>query len=1148
MEFKAILTLTGFAGMAVAMLAMIVQLCSEHDIHPFRELLIRFRRLPVGAKIFLVMFASVFIVHGSTKTNVPPGGVSGAGTNETWTGEGEMPTNPPPRLLAAGSLGRTEVEERMGLNARLDADGLNDGTAGFTEAQLAAGAVIVGVGTNETHDLSMPEGAHVVERWRLRGAAEERVALEGADGAMPPRIEGQRVAVDTFGRIRTSERVFTPLGIQLGIVPMANWAQIGAASLCWWMVTASNSTVVCWQNAMLNRDTNTPVSVMAEFFDNGKFEYRYDLASLGAAATNVLARIETADGVEGVALGVGVTSVRGHVLGPDDGWLEDKDNDGLTTYDEIFVYDTDPELPDTDGDGRPDGEEVWNGGDPLVGDVPDAEIVARIAAGVTNEVVEIVSGELKSTRLWDGFAIHDDPVTNVLYTRTFAIDRRRGWTSLFLSGRGEDWRCDGADCIGDWSLIGCAVDWEDDAGLSGSVTASPHNDTLYLPVATNATSVTVTLRAVGTTAGLSPVGAGRRASPKPMFLLEYSPRIEFPGGQEIFADDGNTYCVLTDPQNLSFGLDVSNRPCRAPAYEGEATEADFRMPSGPGVYRLPLSDMAEPDAHPLLLAAPRFSAGRNGDPPGGRYLVIVDPWVSYGYAHYGCWHDYPYDWGWYGYWCDCTPECGCGVDGHSAVNCYIDWSDGWECEAVVEVGGTEVWRGSAYHCVWVCDHDDDEESGSCPCGCDESCAHCSCAKSDGPSQGSIRFRIGLGVNSDGEKIGFAWFESDGPVRIAPQLFEVDSRPDVRVQTRNSSGAVHVTTYATDGRDLAISTVSDGVSIAVSRHGASLPLETWTVTNVSNLNSVVRLVKRDDAGSVLEDWTYSCTGRPGEWVWEVADNVDRTFVPDYGGVVEENGTNWVYGAEGRLERLAVFTNGEEIVVRTFGYDDGGRLVLVDDGTNGCVSIAYDEAGNISELTGPEGTLRAYWDGDGAMTNLDTSAWNGPVPNSRPLLMAARPGLLGAGSGGGMTPAGALGHFLDGTGTPMSMPFGDIDTGWLSPTDFGCVSAFIGSCHEPDAYEVSGDRVIATKGSQQYFLGHVTIHLEGLITYLGHCNWEFEGTMTALDDTYDFNAAMRGRVGETLTSIGRWLFTGNGNPFTISFSGSKTLTGSGHCNGR
>ena len=53
------------------------------------------------------------------------------------------------------------------------------------------------------------------------------------------------------------------------------------------------------------------------------------------------------------------------------------------------------------------------------------------------------------------------------------------------------------------------------------------------------------------------------------------------------------------------------------------------------------------------------------------------------------------------------------------------------------------------------------------------------------------------------------------------------------------------------------------------------------------------------------------------------------------------------------------------------------------------------------------------------------------------------------------------------------------------------------------------------------------------------------MSAHDDTYDFNAANRGRAGEKLTKIGRALFDGHGTPFTISFSGTKTLTGSGHC---
>ncbi len=42
----------------------------------------------------------------------------------------------------------------------------------------------------------------------------------------------------------------------------------------------------------------------------------------------------------------------------------DTDNDGLSNYEEIYIYHTDPNNPDTDGDGYTDGDEVKNGYDP----------------------------------------------------------------------------------------------------------------------------------------------------------------------------------------------------------------------------------------------------------------------------------------------------------------------------------------------------------------------------------------------------------------------------------------------------------------------------------------------------------------------------------------------------------------------------------------------------------------------------------------------------------------------------------------------------------------------------------------------------------------------------------------------------------------
>jgi lipoprotein-anchoring transpeptidase ErfK/SrfK len=42
----------------------------------------------------------------------------------------------------------------------------------------------------------------------------------------------------------------------------------------------------------------------------------------------------------------------------------DTDHDGLSDYDEIYIYHTNPNNPDTDGDGFTDGAEVNNGFDP----------------------------------------------------------------------------------------------------------------------------------------------------------------------------------------------------------------------------------------------------------------------------------------------------------------------------------------------------------------------------------------------------------------------------------------------------------------------------------------------------------------------------------------------------------------------------------------------------------------------------------------------------------------------------------------------------------------------------------------------------------------------------------------------------------------
>ena len=69
------------------------------------------------------------------------------------------------------------------------------------------------------------------------------------------------------------------------------------------------------------------------------------------------------------------------VFGPDG---RDPDGDGLTNYQEIVVYGTDPNLADTDGDGVLDGYEVQTGHSPLDPlDAPPLVAEARTAIEFT---------------------------------------------------------------------------------------------------------------------------------------------------------------------------------------------------------------------------------------------------------------------------------------------------------------------------------------------------------------------------------------------------------------------------------------------------------------------------------------------------------------------------------------------------------------------------------------------------------------------------------------------------------------------------------------------------------------------------------------------------------------------------------------------
>ena len=162
--------------------------------------------------------------------------------------------------------------------------------------------------------------------------------------------------------------VFYPLKTILGIVPESNWHQILHFTLytlhssqVWYAITPEGSLVITWQNALLDRDTDTPVSFQVEFRADGQFTYRYDLSRLNVdAVTNALAGAAFAGNDWTTnAIPADVTSMTFYPLSAEDAVNQDPDEDGLPTIDELFVYNTDPRNADTDYDGLTDYEELF---------------------------------------------------------------------------------------------------------------------------------------------------------------------------------------------------------------------------------------------------------------------------------------------------------------------------------------------------------------------------------------------------------------------------------------------------------------------------------------------------------------------------------------------------------------------------------------------------------------------------------------------------------------------------------------------------------------------------------------------------------------------------------------------------------------------
>ena len=911
----------GLSGVAATLPALFCVWLWRKDSHPVLDALSRIRRRSFAVQFMLLAFVLHLIVHGSVKTN---------GTGQVEGGVTNGPSGLPPPGMPLPPL-------------MPPAAGSGSAPFGFTADQLAAGFVLSDVGYGGSWSFDPPASATVVSDWRLRGAADDwRPAPSFAPVSGAP-------AVFACGRVQDSVRapslVFAPLCASLGVVPEANWGLMagpGAASMVWHEATASNTFVVTWRDVLLNRDTNLPVSVQAEFFENGNFEYRYDLESVKCriengeldvgSLTNVTVGAWRGGFGESLDLSSCATnpaplsSVSFSALAAEDATTADRDGDGLSTYDEIFVHRTDPGLVDSDGDGISDGDEVAQSLDPLSASVPNEALLERLEGFQTNEnyaaAYVVVTNELVGYRLWDSFsATWPAGATNLVYERTVRIDRGSGWQQYYLSSR--------PDSAGGWSLGGLVLEWEDSCGESGTATASSVADSLYLPLSTNnPSSVTFRLRATST--------ALRSANP--VYLVGYAPKVSVIGGSEHTTAAGDELAVFMEGSESVIGLSVdrSRRPCKAALHPLELTMAGISdlssqtegglryeggldggrvFASGAGVYPLPDVSVCGASQGQVRL--------RGASPDGaGRYLIVLMPWVRYGGRHgLGdglCWdgdeysieYEYPLDSGclvreWHrnsvGAWgCDCEPSAGCGLaDDNGFVSVSLE-SDDETATASVKIGDETIWTGTATH-VPGSDGgsfgiERNDECGECGGGC----ADGDCSEFEGPSLSSLKFRIPTGMPRKGQVAGFAYFTTEGPMLVAPSSFKFLLRNDVGASVTTNGSSRTVSCACERGRELVIEQIQDGARVTVNAQATGALEHTWEIVNVGGSAAEVRIRQISRLNNVMQDWTYECTYNDdsGEWDWCATDNIagvseelERTDSLNVDGTVSETRTKF-----------------------------------------------------------------------------------------------------------------------------------------------------------------------------------------------------------------------------------------------------------------
>ena len=906
-----------FAGIAIVSPVWLFLLLKKADVRPLQAFLGRLRKESPVARFLLVVLVANLIVYGSTKPSPPDG----------------------------------EERSRTVLQRAFD--------NGFTEEERATGYALWEVRTNGTWDVSSDSQGVEIEKWKKRGAVNDRQSF--LDGGYP--------FVRPDGVLDFEDMRIDALGRTLGVVPEANWNLLPESvdeSVVRMATNEFGDIAVTWKNPLLERNRDAPVSVRTCVTEEGDVVISYDLQSASGDGETFASHLFRNGSVVGTNFTAEVTSLRYYKLRPEDYLEADPDGDGVSTLDEVKRYHTDPRLADTDGDGMNDGEEISAGSDPNVRSVPDAQILARVLASSTNAIfaceTEIEPGHLHAVKLWDGFAANRTGAEGeILFERTLSLGADNGWRECFLSSR--------PDAAGSWRMEGLALEWQDGTGAWRSASRSAAVDSLSLDLAEGSTSVTIRLRATESFV----------RSARPMYLLCYVPTVTYGGCTLV--EDGvgqEKALVVTDGRSsrISLEIDYSSRPSGSPVrnpgpelpgISGLGSESEDLLvfcedATGQWLEARRSGVCQVPDVS-LPSSTARASDGRSaGTSANAFWLLILDPSITYGGTHeyspstltydrntdrYTVEHSYPVvgECEWRGWTsdasgrsiCTCTPEVRTGVGDPWLLTTETSIADDI-ATGVVKVFGTEVWRGTAKH-LW-----DSETlgrtrtsgsavlSGLDACSvCPGSCADGKCDEGDGTSLNSVKFRTALGYPRAGQIAGYLSFASEGPVQVGVEDFSLKIREDANV-TVTTNGSVR--TYACAdprGRDVILEPIADGARLTVNTHSDGRLEHIWEVTNENGASDRIRVRRISRQNNIMNDETFVCS----DGIWSVVDNIsglmerlertDGLNDPDVGCLRE---TRTKYDAQGiQLDRTTVESarigDGENSVLReTYWEQDTG----------------------------------------------------------------------------------------------------------------------------------------------------------------------------------------------------------------------------------